>query len=82
MKTCFASLDLLYSFWMSTLVSTTAARGETCRSKNQIPAESCTLWMESLGRCRAQLDSPVSATSSGCVHSVALLSSWRSIASS
>ena len=42
-ETCFVSLYLLYSFWMSTLVSMTAARDETCRSKKRIPAESCNL---------------------------------------
>ena len=37
---------------MSTLVYTSAAIDETCRSKKQIPTESCKLWMESLRRCR------------------------------
>ena len=58
-ETCFALLYLLYSFWMSTMVSITAAGDETCRSKKQIPAESCKLWMESLRHCRAQLDCPM-----------------------
>ena len=46
--TCFASLHLLYSIWTSTLLSTTAAGDETCRSNKQIPAESCNLWMDLL----------------------------------
>ena len=45
-ETCFFSLFLLYSFWMSTLVSTTAAGDEACRSKTQIPAESCKLALD------------------------------------
>ena len=66
------TLYLLYSFWMSTLVSTTAAGDETCRSKKQIPTKSCKLWLDWLRCCIAQLDCPVSAASCGCVHSVAL----------
>ena len=57
-ETCFASLCLLYSFWTSTLVSTTAAGDEICMSKKQIPAESCKLWKESLRHCRAQAGLP------------------------
>ena len=48
-ETCLASLYLLYSFWTNSLVSTTAAADEKCRSKKHIPAESYKLWMESLG---------------------------------
>ena len=81
-ETCFASLYLLYSLWMSTLVSTTAGGDETCRSKKQITAKSCKLWMESLRHCRARLDCPVSAVFCVCVHSVTPLSSSRSVASS
>ena len=70
------TLYLLYSFWMSSLVSTTAAGDETCRSKKQIPTESCKLWLDWLRCCIAQLDCPVSAASCGCVPSVALTLSF------
>ena len=73
-ETCFASLYLLYSFWMSTLVSTTAAEDETAaRSRIKFmlsPANSG--WIGSSTVDITQLDYSVSAASCSCVHSALL----------
>ena len=77
-------LHLLYSFWMSTLVSMTAA-GDEIGARNRIismlrPANSGWTGYTAVGI--TQLDCLVSAVSCKYVLSVALLSSCRFIASS